>query len=334
MTRMTSRAARLRQIEELLYRSSHGLSAIEIAEATGVDRRTVYRDVELLGESGVPLWQDEGRFGIVREDYLSTVRLTLQEALSLFIAGRLLARFADERDPHIVSALTKLAGSMPEPLASSLARTAESVARQPVNDRYVQVREAITLGWALRRKVRLWYRSPRSGEVTMRDFSPYFIEAAGAGYSAYAIGYDDSVGAMRTFKLDRLDRAQMLDETYEIPPEFDPQAYLASAWGIMTGESIAGVVLEFSPRAAPLVKERRWHASQEVDDLANGGLLFTVKVSEPREMAPWIRSWGGDVEVLEPPELRAEIGADAWRAAAHYERDDLQAAPGGSVRVE
>ncbi len=319
MTRMTSRAARLRQIEELLYRSSRGLSAIEIAQATGVDRRTAYRDIDLLSESGVPIWQEEGRFGIVRADYLSTVRLTLQEALSLFIAGRLLARFADERDPHIVSALTKLAGSLPEPLATSLARTAESIAQQPMNDRYVQVREAITLGWVQRRKVRLWYRSPRSGEVSMRDFAPYFIEAAGAGYSAYVIGFDDRAGAMRTFKLDRLERAQMLDETYEIPPDFDPQAYLASAWGIMTGESLATVVLEFSPKAASIVKERRWHASQEVDDLEGGGLLFSVKVSEPREMLPWIRSWGGDVEALEPPELRAEIGADAWRAAAHYE---------------
>lgn len=321
MTRMTSRAARLRQIEELLYRSSRGLSAVDIAEATGVDRRTVYRDIELLSESGVPMWQEEGRFGIVREDYLSTVRLTLQEALSLFIAGRLLARFADERDPHIVSALTKLAGSLPEPLATSLARTAESIARQPVNDHYVQVREAITLGWVQRRKVRLWYRSPRSGDVSMRDFSPYFIEAAGAGYSAYVIGYDDYAGAMRTFKLDRLDRAQMLDESYEIPPDFDPQAYLATAWGIMTGETVATVELEFTPRVAALVKERRWHASQEIDELENGGLLLTVQVSEPREMLPWIRSWGGDVEVLEPPELRAEIGADAWRAAAHYEKE-------------
>lgn len=321
MTRMTSRAARLRQIEELLYRSSRGLSAVDIAEATGVDRRTVYRDIELLSESGVPMWQEEGRFGIVREDYLSTVRLTLQEALSLFIAGRLLARFADERDPHIVSALTKLAGSLPEPLATSLARTAESIARQPVNDHYVQVREAITLGWVQRRKVRLWYRSPRSGDVSMRDFSPYFIEAAGAGYSAYVIGYDDYAGAMRTFKLDRLDRAQMLDESYEIPPDFDPQAYLATAWGIMTGETVATVELEFTPRVAALVKERRWHASQEIDELENGGLLLTVHVSEPREMLPWIRSWGGDVEVLEPPELRAEIGADAWRAAAHYEKE-------------
>ena len=321
MTRMTSRAARLRQIEELLYRSSRGLSAIEIAHATGIDRRTAYRDIELLSESGVPIWQDEGRFGIVREDYLSTVRLTLQEALSLFIAGRLLARFADERDPHIVSALTKLAGSMPEPLASSLARTAESIARQPVNDRYVQVREAITLGWAQRRKVRLWYRSPRTGDVHRRDFAPYFIEAAGASYSAYVIGHDDSAGAMRTFKLDRLERAQMLDETYEIPPDFDPQTYLASAWGIMTGENLVHVVLEFSPRIASIVKERRWHASQEIDDLEGGGLLFTLKVSEPREMLPWIRSWGDDVEVLEPLELRAEVGADAWRAAAHYERE-------------
>ena len=320
MTRMTSRAARLRRIEELLYRSRHGLTAIEIAGATGVDRRTAYRDIELLSESGVPIWQDGGRFGIVREDYLSTVRLTLQEALSLFIAGRLLARFADERDPHIVSALTKLAGSMPEPLASSLARTAESIAGQPVNDRYVQVREAIVLSWAQRRKVRLWYRSPRSGEVHPRDFAPYFIEAAGAGYSAYVIGFDDQANAMRTFKLDRLERAQMLDETYAIPADFDPQTYLASAWGIMAGEVLASVTLEFSPRVASLVKERRWHASQEIDDLEGGGLLFSVKVGEPREMLPWIRSWGGEVEVLEPAELRAEVGADAWRAAAHYER--------------
>ncbi len=321
MTRMTSRAARLRQIEELLYRSSHGLSASEIAATTGIDRRTAYRDIELLSESGVPIWQEAGRFGIVREDYLSTVRLTLQEALSLYIAGRLLARFADERDPHIVSALTKLAGAMPEPLASSLARTAESIARQPVNDRYVQVREAITLAWSQRRKVRLWYRSPRSGEVYPRDFAPYFIEAAGAGYSAYVIGFDDQAGALRTFKLDRLERAQMLDETYEIPPDFDPQVYLASAWGIMSGEHLATIVLEFSPRVASLVKERRWHASQEIDELQGGGLLLTVKVGEPREMLPWIRSWGGEVEVLEPPELRAEVGADAWRAAAHYERE-------------
>jgi proteasome accessory factor B len=319
MTRMTSRAARLRQIEELLYRSSHGLGAVEIAEATGVDRRTVYRDIELLSESGVPIWQDEGRFGIVREDYLSTVRLTLQESVSLFIAGRLLSRFADERDPSIVSALTKLAASMPEPLASSLTRTAESIARQPMNDRYVQVREAITLAWAQRRKVRLWYRSPRSGEVHPRDFAPYFIEAAGAGYSAYVIGFDDQAGAMRTFKLDRLERAQMLDEPYTIPPDFDPQAYLASAWGIMTGEGVATVALEFSARVASIVKERRWHASQEIDDLEDGGLLFTVQVSEPREMLPWIRSWGGEVEVLEPPELRAEVGADAWKTAGHYE---------------
>ena len=320
MTRMTSRAARLRQIEELLYRSSRGLSASEIAAETGVDRRTVYRDVELLSEGGIPIWQDEGRFGIVREDYLSTVRLTLQEAVSLFIAGRLLARFADERDPHIVSALTKLAGSMPEPLASSLARTAESIAQQPVNDRYVQVREAITLSWAQRRKVRLWYRSPRSGEVHPRDLSPYFIEAGGAGYSAYVIGHDDQSGQMRTFKLARLERAQMLDETYTIPADFDPQTYLASAWGIMAGEPVVKVVLEFSSKVAALVKERRWHASQDIDELEDGGLLFSVQVGDPREMLPWIRSWGGEVETLEPPELRAEIGAEAWRAAAHYER--------------
>lgn len=321
MTRLSSRAARLRKIEELLYRSSEGMSVIAIAQATGVGRRTIYRDIELLSESGVPVWQEEGRFGLVREDYLSTVRLTLHEAMSMFIAGRLLARSADEHDPQIVSALTKLAASMPEPLSSSLARTALLISQRPINDRYVQVREAITLGWAQRRKVRLWYRSPRSGEVRQRDFSPYFIEAAGASYSAYVIGYDDHAQDMRTFKLNRLERAQMLDESYAIPDEFDPQAYLATAWGIMRGEHVVKVILEFNPRVTSLVKERRWHATQEIDDLKDGGLLLTLEISQPREMLPWIRSWGGDVEVIEPADLRTEVGADMWRAAMHYERD-------------
>ena len=61
-----------------------------------------------------------------------------------------------------------------------------------------------------------------------------------------------------------------------------------------------------------------WHPSQAIDDLEDGGCLLTVRVAEMREMIPWIRSWGPDVEVLEPPALRREIAADARRAAAVY----------------
>ena len=88
--------------------------------------------------------------------------------------------------------------------------------------------------------VRLWYRSPRSGELRQRDMAPYFLEVSGPAYSCYVIGYDTWTKELRTFKLDRLERAQMLDEAYKIPPDFDADAYLAQSWGIMRYRSERG----------------------------------------------------------------------------------------------
>ena len=320
MSRLLNRAERLRAIERMLYRAPNGMRVVEIAQECAVDRRTVYRDLDLLSTSGVPIWQDEGRFGIERERYLTTVRLNFNEAVALYMAARLLARHADEHNPHVVTALDKLATSLPEPISGYIARTASHVRDRVLNERYIQVLEAVTLAWSLQRKVRLWYRSPRSGQVRQRDFSPYFVEPSGTGYACYVVGFDDWSGEMRTFKLERLERAQMLDETYEMPPGFDPDQYLETSWGIMHGQETVEVVLQFSPNVASRVRESVWHPSQEIDDLRDGGCLFTVRISEPKEMRPWIRSWGPEVEVLSPPSVREAIAEEATRMAATYEK--------------
>jgi predicted DNA-binding transcriptional regulator YafY len=318
MQQTLSRAERLRRIEQLLYRTSEGVRAAEIAEQLGISQRTVYRDLELLSESGVPLWQEDGRFGVLRDQHLATIRLSFNEAMTLFIATRLLARYADEYNLHIVSALTKLAAALPQSVAGHVVQTAEALRHRPTDDRAVAVLEQITRAWAERRVVRLWYRSPRSGVLRQRDLAPYFLEISGPAYSCYVIGYDLWARALRTFKLDRLERAQMLDRDYQIPPEFDANAYLAPSWGIMQGESLIEVVLQFSHDVAALVQERTWHLSQTIDELADGGLLFTVRVTDPREMRPWIRSWGADVEVLKPISLRNELKNEARHLAALY----------------
>jgi proteasome accessory factor B len=319
MPHTLSRAERLHQIEQLLYRTPGGLRATEIAERLGVARRTIYRDLELLTARGVSLWHQGERFGISHDQYLSTVRLNFNEAMTLFIATRLLARYADEYNPHVVSALDKLALALPESVAEHVAQTAKALRRRPSDDRAVAVLEQITRAWAERRVVRLWYRSPRSGQLRQRDLAPYFLEVSGPAYSCYVIGYDAWAKGLRTFKLDRLERAQMLDASYNIPSEFDASAYLADSWGIMRGPGLTEVVLQFSPQVAALVQERIWHPSQIIDELADGGLLLTVRVSDPREMRPWIRSWGADVEILEPGDLRAEMAEQARRMVRQYQ---------------
>jgi predicted DNA-binding transcriptional regulator YafY len=76
MSRLISRTARLRKLEEILLLSPVGLGAADLARRLQVNRRTVYRDLEFLSEAGAPIWQQGGRYGLNRTRYLTTLRLS------------------------------------------------------------------------------------------------------------------------------------------------------------------------------------------------------------------------------------------------------------------
>ncbi|MEP7284944.1 MAG: WYL domain-containing protein [Chloroflexota bacterium] len=315
--RLSSRTERLAEIEKMLFRSAHGMRAVEIAETCGVDRRTIYRDLDMLSMLGVPIWQDEGRFGIIRDQYLATVRLNFNEAIALFIGARLLSRHADQLNPHLVSSLTKLSMAFPEPLASHVAFTAQAISHYPINNDFVATLEAVTQAWAERRRVRVWYTAHSSGETKAREFSPYFVEPTPQG-GLYAIGHDALSGEIRTLKFQRMQKIQLLDERFEIPNDFDINQYFSTAWGIMGGGGEVKVVLNFAHDAVDLIREHNWHESQKIENLSEGGCRMTLWVKDWREMRPWIRSWGSQVEVEEPEALRQDIASDANRVMQKY----------------
>ena len=323
MSRLTNRTARLRQLEELLLLSHNGLSVAELVSQLLVNRRTVYRDIDFLSAQGVPLWQHDGRFGLNRTRYLATVRLSYQEAIVLALAGLLLARTLDVRNPHAITALRRLATTLPDIPGASLKRAAERVEAYHHDPIQVAVLETIAEGWGSGRKVEIAYRSPRSGELRRRVIAPYALEPTASGI--YIICYDDWVGEIRTFKLARLESAQLLDEPYNIPPDFDPDVHLASSWGIMTGDEVNEVLLRFTAAARPFVEERKWHPSQLIRATPDGGCLLQIHVSEPLEMQPWIRSWGAQVEVIAPEWLRERIAEELYHAVEQYRASPIAA---------
>ena len=316
MSRLITRTARLRRIEELLLLTPSGLSVTDLAGRLSVDRRTVYRDIDFLSTQNIPIWQDVGRFGINRTQYLAAVRFTFHEALALVLAGLLLSRTIDERNFHVITALRKLAAIMPDSLAAHLQRAAHRVESHGDGQNQVTILEAIAEGWATGHKVRVMYRSPRSGELRPRVIAPYALEPTAAGI--YVIGHDSWANDIRTFKIERLEQAKVLDEVYALPDDFDPEAYLATGWGIMTSQEMFEVVLRFSQTATPHIRERSWHPSQTIDFTPDGGCILRVRVSEPMEMQPWIRSWGAQVEVLAPDWLRERVADELRRAADRY----------------
>jgi predicted DNA-binding transcriptional regulator YafY len=317
------RTFRLTQIQNLLYRNPRGLTCAELARLCGVSTRTIQRDIRDLGvpPANIPLRPEHGRW-VLDPDYaplLSALRLTLPEATALFLAARLLLRASDEANPYVGSALARLAAVLPEPMADHVRATMGAPRARAEDGAFVQVFSAITIGWAMRRKVRLWHRSGGSSNAHEYVLSPYFIEPSAPSYAAYVIGYEELFfKAVRTFKLERVQRAQVTAEPFSVPADFDIAAFLSSAWGIMGGDNQVEVVLRFAPEATRRVKESVWHGSQVIEDLAGGGCTLQVLVNHPLEMVPWIRGWAHQVEVLVPADLRSRVADEARQTARVY----------------
>src|SRR5918996_3131892 len=319
--RKRDRLARLLSVASILYSKGSGEAGVpvsEIARLTGMTTRTVYRDINALDEElGVPVFQaGRGRYGIDRKFFLPPLRLSVPEAIVLFLASRLIARWSDQYDAAVVSAFTKLADALPQPIARHVAATMLAVGSHDPNEPFTRSFSAVARGWADGRVVEIVY-DPGTGAEKRTRVRTYFLEPDAALRSVYLIGYDEPAAAMRTYKVERIRSATLTQDRYEIPPDFDPDAWLANSWGIWSSESTppVRVRLRFEPSVAHRVREAVWHRSQELTELPDGGVELAVTVAGVVEIRPWILSWGDGVEVLEPPELRQAV-ANAVRTAA------------------
>lgn len=319
--RLAGRVERLRALEQALLKAGdRGVRPAELAERLGVRRQTVYRDLQALADTDVPVWNPaRGRWAVRQEQYVGTVRLSIHEAVALFFAARLLARMADEHNPHAISALEKLALRFPEPVREQAMRAAPLLERRPRNREFVQALECLTLGWIERRKVRVLYRSARGHQRHPYVLHPYFLEPTAPGMAVYVLAYEESYfRQFVTLKLERMSQAMLLDEHFP-ERDFDPVAALQSAWGIMWSSSPVTVRLRFSPTVSRRVRESQWHLSQQIEEEPDGSCILTLRIGHTLEILPWIRSWGRDCEVLEPPELRSLL-AEEYEAAARLYR--------------
>jgi len=322
--RSHSKAERLLQLEQILLAYPEGLRKAQIARKLGVHRATVGRYIEELSHR-LPIWEDDNLVGINRDHYLTQVRLTIHESMALHLAARLMATRTDKHNPHAAAALRKIGQSLKQfaPLVSqhllASAEVMDDAARRhdPV---YLEVLETLTQAWSQGRMVHLWHRH-ENGRIYEYDFAPYFVEPYAVGRTTHVIGWREPPGAIRTFKLERIQRIEIIKPSreYTIPDDFDPRETLADAWGIWYTESEpVEIVLRFHPRVARRVRETQWHRSEQVEEQPDGYLLWRAQIAEPQEMLPWIRGWGAEVEVLEPRGLRERMMGEARRLAVVY----------------
>jgi predicted DNA-binding transcriptional regulator YafY len=305
-----SRVVRLTQIQHFLHKNKAGLTSKELAQLCGTTIRTIQRDLLVLqSDLHIPITeQGHDRYGIIKDYVLPPVSYSLYEALVLFLAARLIIRQTDDNNPHIKSALVKLTSAMPKSLGINLRKSIANFGKRLVDLEELDVFEKIAIAWVTQKRVKIIYQSLNRDQDKEWLVNPYFIEMTGVGYSTYLIGYGESAdrNGITTFKVNRIKEVTILDEDFAIPEDFSIEKLLGASWGVMWGDEII-VKLKFSANVARRVKETVWHQSQQIQDLPDGSCILTLQVGSTLEMTPWIRGWGADVEVLEPPELREQF---------------------------
>lgn len=329
------RAARYLRVAMLLHAHPEGIGAQDIAQRIGASKRTVYRDLRAMNEeAGLPLWQDAGKWGLEEGAFLPPLKLTLHEAMTLFLAARVLAKASDEHDTELIGAFVKLAQVLPAVLAEHIQATVDAVAQVPRNERFTRVFRTLTEAWADRRVVEIVYDSSAydadrpSRRTRVR---PYLIEPSALTHALYLVGWDEEREARRTFKVERILEASLTPRRFEAEPDASPARDLLRAWDVISDEDPVHVVIRFEPSVARRAAETRWHPSQEIEPLPDGSLRWSGRVAGLREIRVWILGWGADAQVLQPERLRREVAEELRRAASRY---GSEPAPVGGSPVE
>ena len=304
----TDRLARFHLVERLLYQHPEGLSIAEIADRCSVSPRTAYRDIDALSEwCKVPIWQNNGKYGIEDGYYLPAISFSLPEAISIFLASRLMLRYSNKYDPGIASTFDKLNTVVPPSLRTYIEQTIDWMETLKTDERSLHALRAIGDAWVNRRTVKILYHTLGDETAKERLIDPYFIEPAGAGHSSYVIAYCHRAKERRTFKIERVQSFEVTSESYDIPPEFNADELLAPSIGIRTGGKPEVVKLRLSPVIARIFDEVIYHQSQKVEPESDGSAIMTLTVLANVELFSWIIGWGENMEVLEPEWVRMEI---------------------------
>ncbi|MGN6607451.1 MAG: helix-turn-helix transcriptional regulator [Jatrophihabitans sp.] len=321
------RASRLLSILLTLHARGQA-SASELAAELEVSVRTIYRDIEALGEAGIPVYATRGRHGGVRllEGYRTRLTgLSPDEADALFLAG--LPGAASDLGLGDVLATTrlKLLAALPDGLRDRAARIRDTVLvdapgwqREPERPPFLPVLAEAT--WTTRR-VRVRYeRSNRA--VVDRVLEPLGLVLKAGTW--YVLARADGGGEPRTYRVSRVLTAAVQDEVFARPAGFD----LARSWSDYQQDyterlyrAEASVRLDATGRdllflVGTVPQRRARDAMGPVDD--TGWAETVIPIESVRHGHHALLQLGEHVEVLGPPDLRAAFATTAAELARRY----------------
>jgi proteasome accessory factor B len=315
------RTARILEIIQQIATQPGLWSRKRLAELHEISERMITKDLELIKiRLGLKTVHDGKGYSFVRLPQMPTATYSFSEALALLTAARLAQAVPGVNSTELAAAIARLESVFPDELRPLLREATDQLPRYAVRSHRQTMLTLLHRAWTEQKQTRMHYATgSRDGNISKRIVEPYHVMPYGRSW--HLIAYDYKRKEILQFKVDRVQKAEILDTTYLIPNDFDVNDYLGTGWGLMRGSATEpeDVVLLFEPEAGRWVMEEQWHSSQESDELPDGRIQITFYVGMTPEMVSWLLYYGGNVWVERPLWLRKEVHKAHKQAVEKYE---------------
>ena len=322
------RTERFYKIQQLLKIRRY-VGTQEFLDALEVSRATFKRDLEYLRDRfNAPIVYDadhEGyRFDDKVEDravwQLPGLWFSAEELLALLTMDRLLAELA----PGVLSEVIGPFRKRIKELLASGEHSAQDVASRirvlTMGSRAIEPAYFRTIATALlsRRRLRVRHNRRQDGDVLEREISPQRLVHYRDNW--YVDAFCHKRQALRTFAVDAIEQATVLDKAAKDVGEDSLERHFASGYGIFAGADTQQAVLLFNATRARWVSRETWHPKQEGILQLDGTYLLKFPYSREPELVMDILKYGADVEVLSPDSLRNAVAEQHVQAAGLYRK--------------
>ncbi len=299
----------------------------EFLDELEVSRATFKRDLDYMKDRlRAPIVYDRHHEAYRFDDSIADRELwqlpglwfTADELRALLTMDRLLG----DLQPGVLSELTGPIRKRLKELLQSGEHSAEDVARRirivAIGSRKVEPAHFRVLSTALlsRRRLRIRHFRRQDGDVLERDVSPQRLVHYRDNW--YLDAWCHTRQALRTFGVDAIESASVVDEPAKDVDDERLDRHFASGYGIFSGADTQEAVLLFGKERARWVASEVWHPQQDGQMQPDGTYLLKLPYSRAPELVMDVLKYGADVEVLSPPELRQSVAAKLQSAAARY----------------
>lgn len=270
------------------------VTAKELAERFEVSVRTIYRDIDALSMAGIPVYTTKGRNG--------GIHLTEQFVLNKMLVSK-------KEQQQILAALASLRETGTHEEEAILNKLGDFFMKKPENwvaidlsdwsgrrkDLFNQIRDAI-----LNRHVIQFDYYGQRGEMSHRHAEP--VQLLFKEYTWYVRAYCRTRQAMRLFKVLRMKRVVVLDETFDVRTTVQNTAVYSD---IPADIPLPEITLWIDKKEAYRIYDR--FDEEEITVLPDGHFEIHYRCTLDDWVYGMILSFGPSAKVLAPKFVQTEI---------------------------